>query len=194
MPVNVIRSVGSIVSLTRSISSSGLTKTVRIATAPRLSAAPIVIVRNQVLPNSGALPMWGGIGGSISNQVDLQAALDAKAGAAHAHVIADVTGLQTALDNSASAGAIAAAVAAHEALPDPHPQYLTLAEAGTLRYEHAQAAPLAVWTINHNFGYRPDITVFSAGGMEVAAEILHTSSSQATATFDIPFSGMAICE
>jgi hypothetical protein len=66
--------------------------------------------------------------------------------------------------------------------------------AGVMRYEHQQVSPLAVWTVNHNFGYRPDVTLYSAGGMQVEAEILHTSLNQAIATFDIPFSGMALCE
>jgi len=41
---------------------------------------------------------WGEIQGTLSNQTDLQAALDAKADSTHAHEISDVTGLQTALD------------------------------------------------------------------------------------------------
>ena len=43
-------------------------------------------------------PTWGSIGGTLSSQTDLQAALDGKAAATHTHVIADTTGLQTALD------------------------------------------------------------------------------------------------
>ncbi len=65
---------------------------------------------------------------------------------------------------------------------------------GGLRYTHTQASPLDVWVVNHNFGYRPDITVFSAGGLKVDAEILHTSLNQATVTFDIPYVGTALCE
>jgi len=44
---------------------------------------------------------WGDIGGTLSDQTDLQAALDAKAPTSHSHVIGDTTGLQTALDAKA---------------------------------------------------------------------------------------------
>lgn len=45
---------------------------------------------------------WGSLTGTLSDQADLQAALNAKANTAHAHVIADTTGLQAALDLKAS--------------------------------------------------------------------------------------------
>lgn len=45
---------------------------------------------------------WGAITGTLSDQSDLQAALNAKAAASHSHAIADVTGLQTALDGKAA--------------------------------------------------------------------------------------------
>lgn len=53
-------------------------------------------------PSANAV-LWGGITGTLSNQTDLQAALDAKANSVHTHVIADVTGLQTELDGKATA-------------------------------------------------------------------------------------------
>jgi hypothetical protein len=50
---------------------------------------------------------WGDITGTLADQVDLQAALDAKADDAHTHAIADVTGLQPALDNKQDAATAA---------------------------------------------------------------------------------------
>jgi hypothetical protein len=44
-------------------------------------------------------PVWGTITGILSNQTDLQAALDGKSNVGHTHVIADTTGLQAALDS-----------------------------------------------------------------------------------------------
>ena len=41
---------------------------------------------------------WGTITGTLSNQTDLQAAIDAKAASSHTHAISDVTNLQTTLD------------------------------------------------------------------------------------------------
>jgi len=46
----------------------------------------------------GGDSVWGSITGTLSDQTDLQAALDAKAASSHTHSIANVTGLQTALD------------------------------------------------------------------------------------------------
>ena len=53
-------------------------------------------------------PVWGGIGGSIVNQADLQAALNGKSNVGHTHVIADVANLQTTLNGkySTAGGAI----------------------------------------------------------------------------------------
>lgn len=50
----------------------------------------------------GGSTTWGGITGTLSNQTDLDNALDSKAAASHTHSIANVTGLQTALDGKAA--------------------------------------------------------------------------------------------
>lgn len=58
--------------------------------------------------SGGGSGTWGSIGGTLSNQTDLQSALDGKqasgsyAAASHTHTIANVTGLQTALDGKAA--------------------------------------------------------------------------------------------
>jgi hypothetical protein len=43
------------------------------------------------VPPSGGSPDWGSVTGTLSNQTDLQAALDAKATSSHAHAAADVS-------------------------------------------------------------------------------------------------------
>ena len=50
----------------------------------------------------------------------------------HSHIIADTTGLQTALDGKEAAGVASNAIVAHEAASNPHPVYLTPAEADVL--------------------------------------------------------------
>lgn len=50
----------------------------------------------QVPPSASG--SWGAISGNLADQADLQAQLDAKAAAAHSHVIANVTNLQQTLD------------------------------------------------------------------------------------------------
>jgi hypothetical protein len=53
----------------------------------------------------GGSTVWGGISGTLSNQTDLDNALDGKAALSHSHAISDVTGLQAALDGKQNAGA-----------------------------------------------------------------------------------------
>jgi hypothetical protein len=50
---------------------------------------------------------WGGITGTLSDQMDLNSALSGKAASVHGHAIADVTGLQTALDGKQASGSYA---------------------------------------------------------------------------------------
>lgn len=54
-----------------------------------------------VPPGTAVSAVWGAITGVLSNQTDLQAALDGKAPTVHVHTIANVTGLQGALDAKA---------------------------------------------------------------------------------------------
>lgn len=67
----------------------------------------------------GAGTSWGGISGTLANQTDLQAALNAKqaagsyAAASHTHTTAEVTGLDAALASKQPAGSYAAASHTH---------------------------------------------------------------------------------
>lgn len=56
---------------------------------------------------------WGDITGTLADQTDLQAALNAKANSSHSHAISDVTGLQAALDGKQASGSYAAASHSH---------------------------------------------------------------------------------
>jgi hypothetical protein len=66
-----------------------------------------------VPPGTAVSAVWGAITGTLSNQTDLQTALNGKAALVHTHVIADVTGLQAALDGKQAAGAYAPLVHTH---------------------------------------------------------------------------------
>jgi len=59
------------------------------------------------------------------------------------------------------------------------------------RYTHTQATASAIWTANHNLGYRPTVSVFSAGGVEVEAEVLHVSVNQTRISFNVAVTGTA---
>lgn len=48
-----------------------------------------------------------------------------------------------------------------------------------------------VWTINHNFGYRPSVELIDASGREVDAEIQHLSANTVRVTFLVPTAGIA---
>ena len=62
------------------------------------------------------------------------------------------------------------------------------------RYVHTQGTASALWTVPHNLGFRPIVTVFTTGGQEVlGGEILHLSLSTLTITFDAAFAGSAAC-
>lgn len=53
--------------------------------------------------------------------------------------------------------------------------------------------PIAVWIINHNLNRRPLVGVFSVGGIEMLAEVIHISVNQVQVVFDDPVAGYAIC-
>ncbi len=59
------------------------------------------------------------------------------------------------------------------------------------RFTHTQASAATSWTVNHNLGYRPTVTIFSAGGVEVEAGILHTTLNQVQLSFNVAVSGTA---
>lgn len=53
-------------------------------------------------PSATGAPAWGTITGTLSDQTDLQSALNGKAASSHTHTIANVTNLQTTLDGKAA--------------------------------------------------------------------------------------------
>lgn len=57
--------------------------------------------------------------------------------------------------------------------------------------EFTQPTPATTWTINHNFGYRPVVELFSVGGMEMWADVTHTSVNQVVVQFNSPTAGAA---
>jgi hypothetical protein len=60
-------------------------------------------------------------------------------------------------------------------------------------YEHSQGSASTIWTINHNLGYRPNVTLLTVGGVAFEGAITHTSNNQAVASFATPVAGSAIC-
>lgn len=64
---------------------------------------------------------------------------------------------------------------------------------GDLHYEHDQLSPQSVWTISHNLGKYPSISVVDSGGNVVIGEIEHIDNNNVTLTFSSAFSGKAYC-
>jgi hypothetical protein len=58
-------------------------------------------------------------------------------------------------------------------------------------YHHTQGASSATWTINHNLGWYPNVTVQDSGGSIVEGEITYTSVNSLRLTFTGAFSGNA---
>lgn len=63
----------------------------------------------------------------------------------------------------------------------------------TNRFTFTQASAASVWTVNHNLGFNPTVHVYSVGGVEVEAQITHTSLNQTVINFATPYAGYAIC-
>ncbi|HRY32123.1 MAG TPA: hypothetical protein P5531_04055 [Bacteroidales bacterium] len=58
-------------------------------------------------------------------------------------------------------------------------------------YRHTQALPAAVWTVTHNLGKRPSVTVTDTAGTQVEGQVDYVNSNTLTITFSAPFSGYA---
>lgn len=62
---------------------------------------------------------------------------------------------------------------------------------GPQSYVYNQASPLLVWTINHNLGWYPSVTVLDTGGRQVEADLAYPTINRVTITFSVAFSGVA---
>jgi hypothetical protein len=58
-------------------------------------------------------------------------------------------------------------------------------------YVHIQSTPAAVWTINHNLGKYPAVSIVDSANDEVMSEVNYTSTNQVVLTFSAAFSGKA---
>lgn len=58
-------------------------------------------------------------------------------------------------------------------------------------YIHTQGVASSSWTITHNLGFHPNVTVVDSAGNIVEGELSYTNTASLTATFSTPFSGTA---
>lgn len=62
---------------------------------------------------------------------------------------------------------------------------------GTIAFTYNQSTPAAVWTVTHNLGFYPNVTVVDSSGATVEGDITHVNVTQLTLTFSGGFSGLA---
>jgi hypothetical protein len=60
-------------------------------------------------------------------------------------------------------------------------------------FPFTQPTPSSAWTVNHNLGFFPTVTVYSVGSVEVEALVTHTSLNQTVISFSTPTAGTARC-
>jgi hypothetical protein len=60
-------------------------------------------------------------------------------------------------------------------------------------YLYTQGSPSATWTINHNLGRRPAVTLLTTGGVEFDGQITHVSLNQLVVSLVSAVAGTARC-
>lgn len=60
-----------------------------------------------------------------------------------------------------------------------------------LAYVHDQGSVASVWTVNHNLGWYPNVTVIDSAGGTVEGDVAHTTTNQLRLTFSGGFTGKA---
>lgn len=58
-------------------------------------------------------------------------------------------------------------------------------------YVHQQSTAAAVWTINHNLGFRPSVELLDSGSQEIDGQIAHPSVNQTVVTLQPASAGIA---
>lgn len=62
---------------------------------------------------------------------------------------------------------------------------------GDKHFHHVQSTPSATWSITHNLGKRPAVTVVDSSGNEWITAVEHLSDNALVIRFTAPFSGDA---
>ena len=62
---------------------------------------------------------------------------------------------------------------------------------GTAAYTHDQTTPAALWTVTHNLGFYPNVSVVDSGDNQVEGLITYNGMNSLTVEFNTPFGGRA---
>lgn len=65
------------------------------------------------------------------------------------------------------------------------------ADGASIAHNHVQSSPSDTWLINHNLNFLPSVSLRSAGGVEMVADIVHVSVNQTVIHFVVPVAGTA---
>jgi hypothetical protein len=66
-------------------------------------------------------------------------------------------------------------------------------DAALAGFTHDQSSPASTWTINHNLGRKPIITLLTTGFVEFEGQLTHMSDNQTIANFATAIAGTARC-
>ena len=58
-------------------------------------------------------------------------------------------------------------------------------------FTHSQGSASDTWTITHNLGCKPSVTIVDSGGNVQIGEVLYNNDNQVTVTFSSAFAGYA---
>lgn len=62
-----------------------------------------------------------------------------------------------------------------------------------LAYHHVQAVPATVWTVDHNLGRHPAVTVLDSAGAQVEVDVDHVTTNRVVLILSYAVSGTADC-
>lgn len=66
-----------------------------------------------------------------------------------------------------------------------------LTSSSSASFDFFQVSPDTTWTINHNLGFKPTVSLYTTGGLVFEAEIIHTSINQSVVYLSSPTNGYA---
>lgn len=64
---------------------------------------------------------------------------------------------------------------------------------GSPAFTHVQSSAETTWTIAHNLGFRPTVSVTTTGGLQMLGDVVHLSDNTLQLTFAVAVAGIARC-
>jgi hypothetical protein len=94
--------------------------------------------------------------------------------------------------NVLSVGTVTAGVTAAVTITGTPPsQTLNFVLPAGASYVHNQSTSASTWTISHNLGFFPSVTVVDSGGTTVIGDVSYITENQVSITFSAAFGGKA---